>query len=145
LGRKGARLLFSTFPGGSRGIGLLLLRCAVGLTAIVHGAIELNGSALPAPGTLAIGMTAIVWGACLVAGFLTPVAGALVALGAANIAFSWFPLPAANQFETRLMTLFVGVVAATVVLLGPGGFSVDARLFGRREIIIPRSSHSPES
>jgi hypothetical protein len=30
-----------------------------------------------------------------------------------------------------------------VVFLGPGAFSLDARLFGRREIIIPPVSRSP--
>jgi hypothetical protein len=28
----------------------------------------------------------------------------------------------------------------TVALLGPGAFSVDARLFGRREIVVPRAA-----
>jgi hypothetical protein len=32
------------------------------------------------------------------------------------------------------------VLAAAVLCLGPGAFSVDARLFGRREVIIPHSS-----
>jgi len=33
-------------------------------------------------------------------------------------------------------------MAAAIVLLGPGAFSLDARLFGRREIIIPPSPHN---
>jgi uncharacterized membrane protein YphA (DoxX/SURF4 family) len=55
---------------------------------------------------------------------------------------SWFSLPAANQFETKMMTILIGVVALAVVLLGPGALSIDARLFGRREIIIPRNPPS---
>jgi len=31
----------------------------------------------------------------------------------------------------------LAVISAALVLLGPGAFSLDARLFGRREIIIP--------
>jgi hypothetical protein len=27
----------------------------------------------------------------------------------------------------------------TIALLGPGAYSVDARLFGRREIVVPRA------
>jgi len=29
------------------------------------------------------------------------------------------------------------VLAIVIALLGPGAFSVDARMFGRREILIP--------
>lgn len=44
------------------------------------------------------------------------------------------PLPAES---------LVGVIilAAAIALLGPGAFSLDARLFGRREIVIPNISH----
>jgi hypothetical protein len=34
-------------------------------------------------------------------------------------------------------------MSAALVLLGPGAFSLDARLFGRREIIIPEGGRSP--
>jgi hypothetical protein len=34
----------------------------------------------------------------------------------------------------------LSVMAVTVALLGPGAYSVDARLFGRREIVVPRAS-----
>jgi len=36
--------------------------------------------------------------------------------------------------------------AVSVALLGPGAFSLDSRLFGRREIIIPDTTpmNSPE-
>jgi hypothetical protein len=30
-----------------------------------------------------------------------------------------------------------------ITLLGPGAFSLDARLFGRREIIIPEAARPP--
>jgi len=36
----------------------------------------------------------------------------------------------------------VAVMSAAIFMLGPGAFSVDARMFGRRKIIIPPASTS---
>jgi uncharacterized membrane protein YphA (DoxX/SURF4 family) len=66
-------------------------------------------------------------GGLLLIGLLTPFAAAVVALGAVNFAFS----------EAKWPPVAGAFIAAAVALLGPGGFSIDARLFGRREIIIP--------
>ena len=54
-----------------------------------------------------------------------------------------FPAAAQNLFDTRLPTLFAVIMSAAIVLLGPGAVSLDARLFGRREIIIPPVFRSP--
>jgi uncharacterized membrane protein YphA (DoxX/SURF4 family) len=43
-------------------------------------------------------------------------------------------------FEAKLTTALATVIVVALVCLGPGAFSLDARLFGRREIIIPSSS-----
>jgi len=43
--------------------------------------------------------------------------------------------------DTRLAAFSVIVVAAALILIGPGAFSLDGYLFGRREIIIPPSSN----
>jgi uncharacterized membrane protein YphA (DoxX/SURF4 family) len=79
-------------------------------------------------------------GVLLVVGFLTKVAGAMVCVYAVSMAFSWLPVPAANLLDSRLPIGLVMSVACAIVFLGPGAFSVDARLFGRREIVIPRQS-----
>ena len=96
-------------------------------------------------GTWPFGFLAVVIGTLLLVGLATPVAGVLASLTGCVITFSWFPPPTPNFLYARLMSVFVVIVSAAIALLGPGAFSVDARLFGRREIIIPPASHSPES
>ena len=73
---------------------------------------------------------AILSGACLLLGFLTPLSGLLAAVWSIGVGLSWFP-------GTDSGMLLVAAVALAVVLLGPGGFSIDCRLFGRRQIVIP--------
>jgi uncharacterized membrane protein YphA (DoxX/SURF4 family) len=73
-------------------------------------------------------------------GLLTALSAALMAVGSMSTALSWVRPPGANVLEPRLVALLVAVIATAVVLLGPGALSMDARLFGRREIIIPPSA-----
>jgi hypothetical protein len=56
-----------------------------------------------------------------------------------GVGLAWSRLPplAAGVFDNRPAALFVAIVGAAIVLLGPGAFSLDSYLFGRREIIIP--------
>src|ERR1700722_2425091 len=127
--------LFSTFPSGLPGVGLLLLRAAVGVTAVIQGGVYLADHV-----TLAcwvVGSVMVAGGVSVLIGFLTPVASILVALGTLGIALLWFPAPAPNLFNTPLPATLVVIVAAAVAFLGPGTASIDRRLFGRREIIIP--------
>lgn len=84
----------------------------------------------PTP-SLWLGILAILLGAALIAGFVTPIAGGLVAIGDIG----------AVLFDPILPTVFIATVAVAIVLLGPGAFSIDARLYGRREIFIPRSTN----
>lgn len=90
----------------------------------------------------AVGLLEVASGASLLLGFLTPVAGVLAGLGSVASAFSWLPAPAPNLLDAKLSLLFAIIMVAAIVLLGPGAFSVDARLFGRREISIPPASRS---
>jgi len=77
--------------------------------------------------------------------FVTPVAGILASLGGVGIVLSWLPPPTSSLLVARPMILLVVTIAIAIVFLGPGAFSLDARLFGRREIIIPRAQRSPKS
>jgi hypothetical protein len=129
--------LFSTFPGGWPGIGLLLLRAAIGVTTIIQGGLYLSEPDNLTLGTGTVGAVAIASGTLLLSGFLTPVSGALVGSGTLGIAVGWLPAAARNLFDAKLPAVFVVIVSAAIALLGLGAFSVDARLFGRREIIIP--------
>jgi len=125
---------------------LLVLRCTVGLAVIVDAGLYLGGSGHLPTGPALIAGVGILCGLSLLAGFLTPFAAGLVALGAiGTVLFEAAPLPGVNRFETPLLTILVALVAISIVLLGPGALSVDARVFGRREIIIPPAHGFPKS
>jgi hypothetical protein len=119
------------FPSGWPGAGLLLLRASIGATAIVQGARCLLD---PAGVSLLLGIAsvlAIISGICTLIGFVTPLVGFILGLGATSLAIF--------GARAELSSLFAVAMAAAICCLGPGAFSVDALLFGRREIIIPRS------
>lgn len=116
----------------------------MGVTAVVEGGLELADRTNPTLATWGGGALVFAGGAGLLIGFLTPVAGAVVAAGSAGFALSAAPSPAASVFDDALATFFVIMMAAAIVLLGPGAFSLDSYLFGRREIIIPHGSSSPK-
>jgi uncharacterized membrane protein YphA (DoxX/SURF4 family) len=122
----------------------LLLRAAVGITVLIQGGFDLAGRANPTLETWIVSVLGIVSASFLLVGLLTPVAAALVCLGTIGIALSWFPAFTPNLFEAKLSVVFAVVMSAAIFFLGPGAFSIDARLFGRHEIIIPPVSHRPQ-
>jgi len=123
-------------------MGLLLLRAAVGFAAAAAGVFYVSGPSL-AKGTL--GVVLVISGAALAIGFLTPFAGLLAGLSFLAIALSWLPGPPWSLHDTSVVALGIFITAMAVVLLGPGAFSLDSRLFGRREIVIPPSSRRAQS
>lgn len=133
--------LYSTFPGRWPGVGLLLLRAAVGLWAAIEGASHILGASASGDHALIVagGALAVLSGAALAIGFLTPVAALVIALLGSGRALSWIPPPDPYLIGTHAGALFLTIVATGVALLGPGAFSLDSYLFGRREIIIPPS------
>ena len=95
--------------------------------------------------TLAAGALAVASGFCLLSGFLTPIAGVIVVLGSIGLAFSWSSVRLLDLFGSKLVVINVIVISSAIALLGPGAFSLDALMFGRREISIPHSLPSSKS
>jgi hypothetical protein len=82
-------------------------------------------------GSAAIDIGTILFGALLLVGLWTPVAGVAVAIGA-----SWLGL--SRSVPLSQCVLF-GILGASLALLGPGTWSVDAWLYGWRRFEIPYS------
>lgn len=76
-------------------------------------------------------------GLMLIIGFLTPLAGLAVTAG--YLAVGMFPLLATNTngHLNQLADYIPALTSFALVLIGPGAYSLDARMFGRREIVIP--------
>ena len=137
------RRLFSAFPAGLPGIALLLLRAVFAAGLVVQGMSYL-GDPDGAPSTLVIGVISVAAGALLLIGLLTPIVCGVVGLAGIAIRCSLFPSCTHPLFDSGTQLLFAVSILLAIIVLGPGAFSVDARLFGRREIIIPRRSPCQE-
>jgi len=123
------------FPDGWPGLGLLLLRASVGVGLAAYAYPHLVSKDYRLT-TLAVATLAVAIGFSLVLGFLTRFASVLAALISTSAALAWLPIVGAKA--VRPSSLFTGIMALSILCLGPGAFSVDARRHGRREIIIPR-------
>jgi hypothetical protein len=112
------------FPPGYPGIGLLFLRSSVACALLAEGYCYRQG--LPAW----LQGAAILLSLTLFAGYLTPIAAAI---GLLVHGFIWFKFGAANAAPA----IIVFLDAISLVLVGPGGYSVDASRFGRRVVVLP--------
>jgi putative oxidoreductase len=115
--------LFSTFPDSAPGAGLLLLRFCVGTQLMVDGVRGvLNDPSWFAHG---LGFAQLLSGSLLIAGLWTPPVSACAALLDIGLAFL------DGRWELHLVrsSITLGLIG-----LGPGAWSVDARLYGRKQI-----------
>jgi putative oxidoreductase len=65
----------------------------------------------------------------LLVGLWTPVAGVLMAVAELYLTFS--------HFHDPWIHILLGVLGTALAMLGPGAWSIDAHLFGRKRIRIP--------
>jgi putative oxidoreductase len=116
--------LFSTFANGWPGVGLLLQRILTAILLLHFGIIDLTSS------SLSPSMTPQIIGACigilLLIGLWTPIVGGVIAL-----IQLW---TAVSHAGDPWMQVVVAILGATVAMIGPGEWSIDARLFGRKHI-----------
>jgi len=117
--------LFTMFPDGWPGAGLFLLRLAAAIPLLTGAALGFFGA--PQTGLYEKYITIAV-GSLLLAGLWTPVAGALQAI--IEVWFGFF------QGGGTSMHFLLAALGVSLVMLGPGAWSVDARLFGRKRIDI---------
>jgi uncharacterized membrane protein YphA (DoxX/SURF4 family) len=118
------RRLYSTFAHGLPGAGLLLMRLVLGIALIDRGVMRLWSS--PSILLTVLSVLTIGAGLLLIAGLWTPIVGTLVAV---IEVWKIFLIPG-----NLWIYILLGTLGAALALLGPGGWSVDARLFGWKRI-----------
>ena len=115
------------FPEGGPGVALLLLRISVAAILVISAVSRLsNFSHL-------LVAAAVLVGVLLLIGLFTPVSSwAAVAFGIANLVVDGHP---SNSVIIVVATSILEAIA--LALLGPGAYSLDSKLFGRRVMVVP--------
>lgn len=112
------------FPSGWPGRGLLVLRLVAGIFLINRGVNELLS--LPQWPAIVRPLLESVAGILFVAGLWTPVTGGLVV-----VVELWSMASRTSEVSNCVLLAALG---ASLAMLGPGVWSIDARLFGRKQI-----------
>ena len=117
------------FPRGAPGIALLILRVCVGTSILL-------GVGTTPQRTVWMIVTAIALSITLCFGFLTPIAALLT--------IPIYLVDTANLREAPTAVLIPILQAIALSLLGPGSYSIDAHLYGRRLVVLPPTSDRDE-
>lgn len=112
------------FPPGWPGLALLLLRVSVAIAVLLQAYDHRQSLSVWILGAL------LVLSLVLCAGFLTPIT-AILALGFQALAWSRLNIDCAALSFIALLN------ALALAMLGPGAYSIDAHLFGRRVVVLP--------
>ena len=135
IGVYNVRRLYSTFAGGWPGTGLLLLRLVIGSALVVRAASKLWID--PPLNVTILAVLSIAAGILLILGLWTPIVGSSVAL---IQIWKMITLPG-----DKWVWLLLGTAGAALAMLGPGVWSIDARLFGWKRIETPPRKSSSNS
>ena len=114
------------FPWGWPGRGLFLLRAVAGVFPIYDVITRLMGE--PSHESLVLQIIAAGAGIFLLAGLWTPVAGALL-----TVTDVWIALSGTAHLRSSILLATMG---AAIAVLGPGAWSIDAFLYGRKRLDI---------
>ena len=132
--------LYSEFPGGYPGLGLLFLRlvtCGALLTLEWRGLAVTKAAENHTMVKIALAALLISGGALVLLGFLTTI-GSLVLGSIEGVCAVYSALTSiAGRGDAWLYPLLIVGVLATLILAGPGGFSLDAYFFGPKTVRIP--------
>ena len=142
--------LYSRFPGGSVGLALLVLRLIDGFGLVVEAIRLLTpaGASSEPTSVLLLGLVLVASAVLLILGLRTFMAGSAAAICTAGAALHSnlnLNLPGSELYVWSFFFALVFFLSGSLALLGPGGYSLDARLSGWRLIKLssrPSSSNS---
>jgi uncharacterized membrane protein YphA (DoxX/SURF4 family) len=131
--------MFSTFPDGLPGFGLVILRFVLGSMLIVSVGSWLRNRPDWNLITAAVVLLTIASGLAIIAGYrtrLAAMAAAIAIIGGMIFLTTTHALDTWDMCTTQILGISMAI---SVACLGPGAFSLDSRMFGRREIVIPKT------